>query len=235
LAASNQFYGQNAQESINNNDKLFFNSYTIVVILGEYPFIPAFFGNGTEGAGGVANYESISSLLGMQTNADGTICYVPERFPENWYRRATPYGVAQLVAGLGPTYLSGPELVLPNPLGILQNAGQAPEIGCAIYQGLTGGIPAALLGETNDKLSQTVTFIQNQLLPQLPVSLLPPALLCHRLTTRTSTAAVRRRPVCRRTELEVDSMSPPVSVVRPTVRSAPKSLERRRKKERRQV
>lgn len=104
----------------------------------------------------------------MQTNEDGTICYVPERFPENWYRRATPYGVANLVAGLPGTYLNGP--TLPNPVGILQNPGQAPEIGCAIYQGLTSGIPAALLGETNDKISQTVTFIQNQLLPQLPVS-----------------------------------------------------------------
>jgi hypothetical protein len=105
----------------------------------------------------------------MQTQEDGTICYVPERFPENWYRRATPYGVADLVAGLAPTYLSGPELVLPNPVGTLQNLGQGPEIGCAIYQGLTSGIPAALLGETNDKLSQTITFLQHQLLPQLPV------------------------------------------------------------------
>lgn len=128
-------------------------------------------GNGTAGAGGVANYESISSIYGMQTQEDGTICYVPERFPENWYRRATPYGVADLVAGLAPTYLSGPELTLPNPVGVLQNIGQASEIGCAIYQGLTSGIPAALLGETNDKLSQTITFLQNQLLPQLPVSL----------------------------------------------------------------
>jgi hypothetical protein len=126
--------------------------------------------NGTAGAGGVANYESISSIYGMETQEDGTICYVPERFPDNWYRRGTPYGVADLVAGLAPTYLSGPELVLPNPIGSLQNLGQAPEIGCAIYQGVTSGIPAALLGETNDKLSQTITFLQNQLLPQLPVS-----------------------------------------------------------------
>ena len=126
--------------------------------------------NGTSGAGGVANYESVSSIYGFSTNEDGTICYVPERFPENWYRRATPYGVADLVAGLAPTYLSGPELTLPNPIGVLQNTGQASEIGCAIYQGVTSGIPAALLGETNDKISQTVTFIQNQLLPQLPVS-----------------------------------------------------------------
>lgn len=105
----------------------------------------------------------------MQTNEDGSICYVPERFPDNWYRRATPYGVANLVAGLPGTYLSGP--TLPNPAGILQNPGQAPEIGCAIYQGLTSGIPAALLGETNDKISETVTFLQNRLLPQLPVCL----------------------------------------------------------------
>jgi hypothetical protein len=132
--------------------------------------LPNFFANGTYGAGGVANYESMSALLGMSTSEDGTICYVPERFPDNWYRRATPYGVADLVAGLGPTYLTGPELLLPNPIGVLQNPGQASEIGCAIYQGVTSGIPAALLGETNDKISQTVTFIQNQLLPQLPVS-----------------------------------------------------------------
>ena len=29
LDAANALYGQNAQESINNNDKLFFNSYTV--------------------------------------------------------------------------------------------------------------------------------------------------------------------------------------------------------------
>lgn len=40
LAAANQLYGQNAQESIASNPQLFFNSYTIIVILGEYPFIP---------------------------------------------------------------------------------------------------------------------------------------------------------------------------------------------------
>lgn len=40
MDAANQLYGQNAQESINSNDKLFFNSYTIIVVLGEYPFIP---------------------------------------------------------------------------------------------------------------------------------------------------------------------------------------------------
>ncbi|KAI9635128.1 uncharacterized protein MKK02DRAFT_32626 [Dioszegia hungarica] len=168
VEALNKFYAQNAADSIANNPKLFFNSYTIVVILGEYPFIPNFFSNGTYGAGGVANYESISSLLGMSTAADGTICYVPERFPENWYRRATPYGVAELIAGLAPTYLTGPSLTLPNPLGVLQNPAQASQIGCAVYQGLTGGIPASLLGSTNDYASRATELLRKNLLPILP-------------------------------------------------------------------
>jgi hypothetical protein len=40
VAAMNAHYGEVAAESIAQNPKLFFNSYTIIVILGEYPFIP---------------------------------------------------------------------------------------------------------------------------------------------------------------------------------------------------
>jgi hypothetical protein len=40
---------------------------------------------------GTANYESISSFLGFQLDKKtGKFCYVPERFPDNWYRRAVP-------------------------------------------------------------------------------------------------------------------------------------------------
>lgn len=166
-------------------------SYTIVVILGEYPFIPNFFSNGTYGSGGNANYESIAPFLGMQADASGKICYVPERFPENWYRRSYPYGVVQLVANLLPTYLTGPRLTLPNPLGILQNGAQLPQIGCALYQGITSGIPAALLGgkstmryaeavcriadglgmtETNEFISEATKYLQRRLIPSIPVS-----------------------------------------------------------------
>ena len=139
-----------------------------ITLSAELKHDSGFMSNGTYGAGGVANYESISSIYGMQTNEDGSICYVPERFPENWYRRAVPYGVADLVAGLAPTYLTGPELTLPNPAGILQNPGQTGEIGCALYQGLTSGIPAALLGQANDQVSSALTFLTNNL--RLPVS-----------------------------------------------------------------
>lgn len=33
LAAANALYGENARESVANNDQLFFNSYTIVVVV----------------------------------------------------------------------------------------------------------------------------------------------------------------------------------------------------------
>lgn len=92
---ANQFYAQNANLSVANNPKLYFQGYTIVVVLGEYPFYAAFMSNGTYNAGGTANYESLSSILGFQYNADNdTFEYVPERYPDNWYRRAIPYGVA---------------------------------------------------------------------------------------------------------------------------------------------
>jgi hypothetical protein len=126
--------------------------------------------NGTYGLGGVANYESISSIYGMSTSKSGEICYVPERFPDNWYRRSVPYGVVDLVAGLVPTYLTGPQITLPNPLGILQNGAQLSEIGCALYQGITSGVPAALVGETNEYISAAVTYLEKNLLPTIPVS-----------------------------------------------------------------
>ena len=166
----------------------------------------SFFSNGTYGAGGTANYESISSLLGMQTNSDGSICYVPERFPENWYRRATPYGVSQLIEGLAPTYLTGPGLTLPNPLGaVLQNPGQIPQIGCALYQGITSGVPASILGSTNEFASRATQLLQQKLAPILPVSrslvladgsrstdVIPTSRLCRRPTrTVDSTAPMR--------------------------------------------
>lgn len=90
-----------------------------------------FFSNGTYGSGGSANLASMSALMGYKVNEDGSICSVPERFPENWYRRATPYGVLNgLIPGLIPTYAKYP--LLPNPLSAVLNGGQINEIGCAL-------------------------------------------------------------------------------------------------------
>lgn len=184
--------------------------------------------NGTYGSGGVANYESISSIYGMSMDSSGKICYVPERFPDNWYRRSYPYGVAQLVAGLLPTYLTGPPLTLPNPLGILQNGAQLPQIGCALYQGLTSGVPASLAGETNEFISEAVTYVSRRLQPIFPVSLVdmsPRYQVGTQLTISRCTAAVRHSLRCSRTAAVAGSTPPVAEVRRATARSAPRGIQ----------
>ncbi|GAA97831.1 uncharacterized protein L969DRAFT_77894 [Mixia osmundae IAM 14324] len=165
VPAANQLFGINSKESIAYNPRLYFQAYTIVVVLGEYPFLPNFFSNGTYGAGGDSNFESLAPLMGYTIdNATQQICYQPERFPDNWYRRTTPYGVAQLVEGLVPTYLAaGKNLPLPNPLGaLLQNNAQTSEITCAVYQGIFSGIPTAV-GATAQSISDISTYVSKSL------------------------------------------------------------------------
>ncbi|GAA5848950.1 hypothetical protein JCM9279_004674 [Rhodotorula babjevae] len=167
IQSANQLWAENAKESLEKNDRLYFQAYTIIVILGEYPFLSEFFSNGTYGAGGVSNLESMAPLLGFKVNDDGSICSQPERFPDNWYRRSTPYGVLNgLVPGLVGTYAQYP--LLPNPLSAVLKGGQVNQIGCAIYQGLTSGIPASLLLSTTDGVSSALTNLQNKLIPGLP-------------------------------------------------------------------
>lgn len=85
-------YAKSAKFSQDNNPYLYFFPFPSIVSLGAFVFYPNFFSNGTYKAGGVANYESISSIIGAKLDEKtGEFEYVPERWPENWYRRATPY------------------------------------------------------------------------------------------------------------------------------------------------
>ena len=86
-------YAQSAGFSKNNNPYLYYFPFPQIVSLGAFAFYPQFFSNGTYGAGGVANAKSILSIIGAQYDSkSGEFTYVPEKWPENWYRRATPYG-----------------------------------------------------------------------------------------------------------------------------------------------
>lgn len=97
LDAMNNQYAANAKFSQVNNPYLYFFPFPSIVTLGAYAFYPNFFSNGTYKAGGVANYESISSIVGAKLNDEtGEFEYVPERWPQQgWYRRATPYGAVE--------------------------------------------------------------------------------------------------------------------------------------------
>jgi hypothetical protein len=100
LAAMAKQYAANADFSLKNNPYLYYFPFPSIVSLGAFAFYPNFFSNGTYRAGGVANYESISSIIGAKLNEKtGEFEYVPERWPEQgWYRRSTEYGAVAALA-----------------------------------------------------------------------------------------------------------------------------------------
>ncbi|KAA1478317.1 Cloroperoxidase [Dentipellis sp. KUC8613] len=69
-----------------------------LVPLGSKTFIANLFANGTYGAGGVPNEATISAFLGARALPDGRYESVPERFPDNWYRRAEPLNIVEALA-----------------------------------------------------------------------------------------------------------------------------------------
>ena len=78
-AMANQ-YAANAKFSQYYNSYLYYFPFPSIVSLGAFVFYPTFFSNGTYEFGGVANYESISSILGAQLDKKtGQYEYVPER------------------------------------------------------------------------------------------------------------------------------------------------------------
>ncbi|KAF2717526.1 hypothetical protein K431DRAFT_276765 [Polychaeton citri CBS 116435] len=134
-----------------NNPYLYFFPFPSIVALGAFVFYPNFFSNGTYGQGGVANYESISSIIGAQYNEDtGEFIYVPERWPsQGWYRRSNPYGAVQALTD-ALTYIY-PKY--PVPMAIAQLGSEnlnAQTVLCDVYQGLNSIIPLALAGSTED-------------------------------------------------------------------------------------
>ncbi|GAA5869304.1 hypothetical protein JCM3774_004200 [Rhodotorula dairenensis] len=162
----NALFGQNSALSIKNNPKYYANGPTLVVILAAYPIIPEFFSNGTYGAGGTSTLSSIAPLMGFKINDDGTVCAVPEQIPDNWYRRATPWGIANVVANAPGTLLAGN--TLPSPLSSVIASGNTNEIGCQLYQLLSSQSPASLGVPLVDGVSSLLTGLQNQLLAGLP-------------------------------------------------------------------
>lgn len=147
------------------NPNIYYFPFPSIVSLGAYVFYPNFFSNGTYGAGGVANYESISSIIGAKYDKEtGEFEYVPERWPENWYRRSVEYdAVAVLLEAFGPTtYLKNP---VGMPIGQLGTDNfDARAVLCDIYQGIDSIVPQLLIG-TEDELTSAVSWAVNKLDP----------------------------------------------------------------------
>jgi hypothetical protein len=93
---------------------------------------------------------------------------VPERFPDHWYRRATPYGIAnQFVPQLFPTFAQYP--IAGTPLSdVLGNPAEAAQALCQVFQLLDSFVPASLVGSSVARVAAVEAYISKTLLPLLP-------------------------------------------------------------------
>lgn len=142
------------------NPYLYYFPFPSIVSFAAFAFYPQFFSNGTYGFGGVANYESISSIIGAQYDkTSGEFIYVPERYPEQgWYRRSFPYGAVQaLTEGLIDIYAKHP---VPMPISQIDTSNlNATTILCDIYQGINSVTPLGLAGTEEEILAATTWAI----------------------------------------------------------------------------
>jgi len=154
-----------------NNPYIYYFPFPSIVSLGAFVFYPNFFSNGTYGAGGVANYESISSIVGFQYDEDtGNYMYVPEKWPENWYRRATPYGAVQVLAQVVEYLL--PANFVGEPIGQLGTENlNVNTLLCDVVQGFNSITPLALAGDVADA-EAGVTWALSKLDPFLGSTIL---------------------------------------------------------------
>lgn len=155
-------YGETAGFSKNYNPFLYYFPFPQIVSLGAFAFYPQFFSNGTYGAGGVANAKSILSIIGAEYDkSTGEFKYVPERWPENWYRRATPYGA---VGALSDAFLQiYPRNIIVPAASTVGTPNFSPQtLLCELYQGINSITPLAL-GGTSEQVAKGVTWAANVL------------------------------------------------------------------------
>jgi hypothetical protein len=159
-------YGQSAGFSKNNNPYLYYFPFPQIVSLGAFAFYPNFFSNGTYLAGGVPNTKSIFSIIGAQyDDATGEFKYVPERWPDNWYRRATPYGAVQALTDAFVNIY--PRNIIVPGASQLGTGNLSPQtILCDIYQGVNSITPLQL-GGTVESVAKAVSWATSVLDPVL--------------------------------------------------------------------
>ncbi|KAI5365032.1 Putative chloroperoxidase [Septoria linicola] len=152
-------FSANSRFSQTYNPWIYYFPFPSIVSVVAFNFYPEYFSNGTYGAGGTANYKSISSIVGAKFDKKtGNFQYVPERWPERWYRRATPYdAVEALTDGFTRIYPANPVAM---PFGQIGTPNlNVSTIICNLYQGLNSITPLALAGKSQAAQAQVSNLI----------------------------------------------------------------------------
>jgi len=159
-------YAKSAGFTKDNNPFIYYFPFPQIVSLGAFAFYPQFFSNGTYGAGGVPNYKSIMSIIGAEYDANAKeFKYVPERWPENWYRRDTPYGAVQAIAD-GFLQIYPRNIIVPGAAQVGTGKLSVQTLLCDVYQGINSITPL-VLGGTEENISKGVSWALSVLDPIL--------------------------------------------------------------------
>lgn len=177
VAAVKEHFKNRYAASKAENSQFYFNLPSAAVVMGAYYFIPGFFSNGTIGAGGVANEASITSFYGAKPSKKNawkdpalTYTHVPERIPENWYRRSTPMTIAEAVGGILDVYLyAHPALGGAGAdnswvVGPLSVPTDAQGFSCFLYNAIYANFPSELYNSV-DVLEKIVNSVSGLILP----------------------------------------------------------------------
>jgi hypothetical protein len=165
-----QQYAKNADFSKKYNPFLYAFPFPQIVSLGAFAFYPQFFSNGTYGLGGVPNYESVSAIVGWQLNKNGNFEYVPEKWPQNWYRRSYPYGAVQVLTdAFLQIYPSN--IVVPGASQLLTPNFNVTNILCDVFQGVRSITPLVVAGDEK-AAGQAADWALSKLSPVLGVGAL---------------------------------------------------------------
>jgi hypothetical protein len=96
------------------------------------------------GAPSPATRESISDFYGAKSTGPSTWEYVPERLPEEWYRRADPLTIAGVIHDSLPSAINAAEKG-QLPVGVTEDSFKSPEaFTCAVKTVVLGQLPASL-------------------------------------------------------------------------------------------
>jgi hypothetical protein len=160
------YRSQRYDESVQENPNFFFGPLALL-LYGASSFLYELFPNfGNEGT---PDLKTISSFFGTYQDSNGQWQAGPERIPDKWYSRRTPYTNNDVTLEILAQYVQYPKLfggnvgtnnfdALSTPFGIitdgkLPSAATASDILCLLYQLGTQAVPSSLSVVTDIPLS----------------------------------------------------------------------------------
>jgi hypothetical protein len=135
--------------------------------------------------GGPPDLATIASFFGAKADGNGGWTHVPERIPDNWFNRATPYTGTDVVAEILAQYVANPVPFGGNvgqgnfvglDLGPIVDGKWSPssprDVGCLLQQVLLAAIPSTIQGREYSRLANSESYANCDIVVTTPLAAL---------------------------------------------------------------